>query len=206
MIELMQQGNWTLPAILIVSLIGWFAGCVKWLQLRAELDNGGKRMGSPDPAERVREPGAAVCGETFSDRIFAAARDRVRAGRGVDAEQTREIVRLETLRLRQGVPLIGTVAMILPLLGLLGTVLGMMTTFGALSGPGGSPSVTAVSSGISQALITTQAGLVAAVPMLLFHGVLSSRIRRAARRGMAELKHLEARLNCRMPQRGGGDV
>lgn len=54
-----------------------------------------------------------------------------------------------------------------PLLGLLGTVTGMLATFGALAeGSGGEKTMTAVSQGISEALITTETGLVVALPGL----------------------------------------
>tara|TARA_R110002111_G_scaffold74990_5_gene119116 strand:+ start:1237 stop:1896 length:660 start_codon:yes stop_codon:yes gene_type:complete len=54
-----------------------------------------------------------------------------------------------------------------PLLGLLGTVTGMLATFGALAqGAGGEKTMTAVSQGISEALITTETGLVVALPGL----------------------------------------
>ena len=54
-----------------------------------------------------------------------------------------------------------------PLLGLLGTVTGMLSTFGALAeGQGGDKTMTAVSQGISEALITTETGLVVALPGL----------------------------------------
>lgn len=60
-----------------------------------------------------------------------------------------------------------------PLLGLLGTVTGMLATFGALAdGQGGEKTMTAVSQGISEALITTETGLVVALPGLFFQYML----------------------------------
>jgi biopolymer transport protein ExbB len=56
-----------------------------------------------------------------------------------------------------------------PLLGLFGTVTGMLTTFGALAGgSGGEKTMAAISRGISEALITTETGLVVALPGLFF--------------------------------------
>jgi len=57
-----------------------------------------------------------------------------------------------------------------PLLGLLGTVTGMLTTFGALAtGSGGDKTMGLIAEGISEALVTTETGLVVALPGLLFH-------------------------------------
>ncbi|RMF75347.1 MAG: MotA/TolQ/ExbB proton channel family protein [Acidobacteria bacterium] len=61
-----------------------------------------------------------------------------------------------------------------PLLGLLGTVTGMLTTFHALaSGAGGERTMDLIASGISEALITTETGLVIAIPGLFFQYLLS---------------------------------
>lgn len=63
---------------------------------------------------------------------------------------------------------LGTIAAVSPLLGLLGTVFGMIDIFSALLLHGaGNPSVLA--GGISVALITTAAGLTVAIPSLIFH-------------------------------------
>jgi biopolymer transport protein ExbB len=63
---------------------------------------------------------------------------------------------------------LGTIALITPLLGLLGTVLGMIKVFAAIMVSGvGNPAILA--GGISEALITTAAGLTVAIPSLIFH-------------------------------------
>jgi len=75
-----------------------------------------------------------------------------------------------------------------PLLGLLGTVTGMLTTFGALStGAGGDKTMSMVAGGISEALITTETGLVVALPGLFFQYQLG----RTYERYKAFLAHLE---------------
>ena len=75
-----------------------------------------------------------------------------------------------------------------PLLGLFGTVTGMLGTFGALAGgSGGEKTMSAVAKGISEALITTETGLVVALPGLLFQYVLTRQKERYA----AFLAHLE---------------
>jgi biopolymer transport protein ExbB len=74
--------------------------------------------------------------------------------------------------------LLGCLVGLLPLLGLLGTVTGMLGTFDVLRGHGtGEPRLLA--GGIREALITTEAGLLLALPVLVFHQILSGRLRRA---------------------------
>lgn len=70
--------------------------------------------------------------------------------------------------------LLGTIATIAPLLGLLGTVLGMIRAFTQLAVQGvGTPAT--LGGGISEALITTAAGLAVAIPTILLHKYLTSR-------------------------------
>lgn len=79
-------------------------------------------------------------------------------------------------RLEHMVWVVGALATILPLLGLLGTVLGMLASFEVIQIHGtGQPRLLA--GGIGQALLTTQAGLLTAVPVLFFHHILRDRVR-----------------------------
>jgi len=76
-----------------------------------------------------------------------------------------------------------------PLLGLLGTVTGMLATFGALAtGSGGEKTMSMVAEGISEALVTTETGLIIALPGLFFQYQLTRQLERYK----AFLAHLEA--------------
>lgn len=69
---------------------------------------------------------------------------------------------------------LGTIGALAPLMGLLGTILGMIRAFDAIARAGaGDPA--AVASGISEALITTATGLIVAIPTIAFHRYLSGR-------------------------------
>lgn len=89
-----------------------------------------------------------------------------------------------------------------PLLGLLGTVTGMLATFGALAtGSGGEKTMGLVAEGISQALVTTETGLIIALPGLFFQYQLARQLDRYK----AFLAHLQAvctqNLYRKLPQR-----
>jgi biopolymer transport protein ExbB len=75
--------------------------------------------------------------------------------------------------------LIASLAGLMPIFGLLGTVSGMIKTFNviALHGTGDAQ---AMASGIAEALITTEAGLVAAAPIILGHVLLTSRLKKVS--------------------------
>ena len=107
------------------------------------------------------------------------------------------VLRLESLlhqevpKLHRGLASIALFAAIAPLLGLLGTVTGMISTFQAITLYGtGDPKL--MSGGISQALITTELGLVVAIPLLLLHaGILAK-----SKTIIQVLEHWNARLTA----------
>ena len=85
-----------------------------------------------------------------------------------------EAGRQEVPVIRRNLTALGTIAGVAPLLGLLGTVLGMIEVFSTLS-QGTGIDATDLAGGISQALITTACGLVVAIPTLAFYNSLSNR-------------------------------
>ena len=88
-----------------------------------------------------------------------------------------EAILKEMPPLRKGLGILSLLAAIAPLLGLLGTVTGIIETFQSITLFGtGDPRV--MSGGISQALVTTVMGLVAAIPLLLLHSFLSTKSNR----------------------------
>lgn len=87
----------------------------------------------------------------------------------------------ESSLLNRGLPTVAVLAAVSPLLGLLGTVTGMIETFQSITLFGtGDPKL--MSGGISQALITTQLGLAVAIPLVLFHSLLVGRVNRIVER------------------------
>ena len=77
-------------------------------------------------------------------------------------------------RLQRGFGLLSTIITAEPMLGILGTVIGIMQTFGALNGTDANP--LAATAGIGEALITTAAGLIASLILLFPYNVLDSRV------------------------------
>jgi len=99
--------------------------------------------------------------------------------RNVDAISLRldEQLAEESSLLNRGLPTVAVLAAVSPLLGLLGTVTGMIETFQSITLFGtGDPKL--MSGGISQALVTTQLGLAVAIPLVLFHSLLVGRANR----------------------------
>jgi biopolymer transport protein ExbB len=98
-----------------------------------------------------------------------------------DIEKTIENAALfEMGRLERGLSVLATTANVAPLLGFLGTVTGMINSFDALAKQGLS-NPAAVASGISEALITTAAGLIIAIPVQLVYNYYMTRINKFVR-------------------------
>lgn len=92
-------------------------------------------------------------------------------------ERIGDLARREKHRLERGLVYLDTIAGIAPLFGLLGTAIGMVEVFARLSAAGDAK-MSALSSGISQALFTTVAGLCIGIPALIAYNLFSRRIER----------------------------
>jgi biopolymer transport protein ExbB len=103
------------------------------------------------------------------------------SGRDVMEESMYEIMHKTQLKAQSLLPFVAISAAAAPLLGLLGTVTGIMNTFSLIT-IYGTGDVKTLSSGISEALITTEYGLIVAIPSLLLHAYLSSKARKISNR------------------------
>ena len=124
-------------------------------------------------------------GDTFLGRIAAAGIDRSLRGPlgGLEARAAMEDAgEDETARLFRAIDPIAVIASVAPLLGLLGTVQGMIGAFETVAGTATRSSAyyETLASNISIALITTFQGLVVAIPCVMVHSWLRNRIDRAA--------------------------
>jgi biopolymer transport protein ExbB len=159
--EWMRAGGFFMWPILLVGICGLVVALERcWWLARSGAD----RPGSP--ALRLRE-------------VARAAPDGARSTRENALEQA---LIAEQARLDRGLDLIGVLAAVAPLLGLLGTVTGMIGMFSALSQAGDQSR--ALSGNISVALVTTQFGLIIAVPLLIAHALIARVIDK--RRGALE--------------------
>ena len=101
---------------------------------------------------------------------------------GIDAvrEVMQELGGKEITRLRQRIGYVGFIASVAPMLGLLGTVTGMISSFGVLGATKGSAPPSELAVGISEALVTTCMGLIVAIPLMFFHSFLRDRVSRVS--------------------------
>ena len=108
-------------------------------------------------------------------KVLGAGLSNMNHSREVMKESIEEIGRHEVHELERYLNTLGTIAAITPLLGLLGTVIGMIKVFSVITMQGvGNPMV--LSGGISEALITTAAGLSVAIPSLMMYRYIRGRV------------------------------
>lgn len=128
------------------------------------------------------ESAVSLCRRTDSPAARMILKGITRIGRPVGDVLTaiENAGNLELANLGRGMTWLSTIAAGAPMLGFLGTVVGMIEAFYALSQAGSAANVTLLSGGIYQALVTTVAGLIVGIIALFAYNYLSARINRAA--------------------------
>lgn len=180
MLEVIKAGGWVMVPIVLCSLIAaaiiferlWFLQRRKvmpehlvaqvWHMLtHNELDD-----------ERIRQ----VRDSSPLGRLLAAGLVHRRSDRQVMKEHIEDVGRHVAHELERYLNTLGTVAAISPLLGLLGTVTGLVEVFTVITHQGiGNPA--SMAGGISEALITTVGGLIVAIPSLIGYRFLRGKVR-----------------------------
>lgn len=134
-------------------------------ELRARLGEG-DIAGAIQACDRHPGPVASI----VKAGLLRHGRSREDVERALQDASAHELAVLE-----RGLPILATIAMIAPLLGFLGTVTGMINSFEALAAEGlNNPA--AVAKGISEALITTAAGLIIAIPIQMAYNYFVTRV------------------------------
>jgi len=108
-------------------------------------------------------------------RVLAAGLVNAKHGREIMKESIQEEASHVVHEMERFLTALGTIAVITPLLGLLGTVVGMIKVFAQLQLEGAG-NAAALAGGISEALITTASGLTVAIPALIFHRYFTRRV------------------------------
>ena len=110
-------------------------------------------------------------------RVIQAALQRPFLPRRDLRDVVQEAGQLEVGRLESHLPVLSTIALTAPLIGMLGTVLGLVDVFVQVSEVTGYATPVQLSRGVYQALVTTAGGLVVGVPAYIFYSFLTSRVR-----------------------------
>lgn len=177
--DLLISGGVVLAAIVVLSIYAVYLFLVRFAKLTRERLDGDALMSRVNAAVRDRDLELALdaCEQHGGPiaRTLHAALLRLPYGRQAVEAAFQDASLQEEQRLTRGLRPLATIAQIAPLMGLLGTVTGMIIAFSEISGAGtGNPALLA--GGIGQALVTTAAGLIVAIPTLVGQSFLSSRV------------------------------
>lgn len=178
MLELILAGGWVMLPILACSVAATAIVLERLWMLRRRRIMPDKLMIKVWQMHRQRqltpERIAQIRAGSPLGRILMAGLVNRHHSREVMKESINDTGRQVVADMERYLSTLGTIVSVAPLLGLLGTVLGMIDIFSVIMDSGGNPRVFA--GGLAKALITTAAGLFVAIPALMFHRYLDSRV------------------------------
>ncbi|NEX45400.1 MotA/TolQ/ExbB proton channel family protein [Pseudotabrizicola algicola] len=175
------------PVVALILALSVLAGAVVlWKVWQFRAAGVGRHQGL-EAAIAAQDAGQTTRARALSDAAQSHLAPLLSEALRSDGPETRErlytLAELRLSRLEQGFRLLDTIAQIAPLLGLFGTVLGMIDAFRAMQGAGQAVDPSVLAGGIWVALMTTAAGLAVAMPVSALLAWLDSRM--TAERRMA---------------------
>ena len=179
MLEMIKSGGWLMLPILLCSVVAMAIIIERFWTLRPDRIAPKTLLAevwgwirsnqlTPDRMKKLRE-------STLLGKILAAGLSNSKYGRDIMKESIQEVASHVIHEMERYLSTLGTIAVITPLLGLLGTVIGMIKVFTAIMVQG-TGNANVLAGGISEALITTAAGLTVAIPAVIFHRMFQRRI------------------------------
>lgn len=180
--DMMLKGGWLMIPIVMLSIFGVYIGIDRLLYLSREnrTDSGfvrtvigmvreGKVEEASELCERENTPVSRILKKGIGYRMLS----------GVELHGVMEnAANIEAAALEKGLTAMATVAGAAPMLGFLGTVIGMVQAFYAMAQAGNGVSIGILSKGIYTAMITTVAGLIVGIGGYMFYNIMTSRIDR----------------------------
>ncbi len=177
--ELIKSGGWIMLPIVVCSIIAVAIVAERLWTLRPSRISPPHLLGQVWRWMQDQQMDQAKFQELRAGsplgQILAAGLANSRHGRDIMKESIQEAGVKVVSELERYLTPLGTIAAITPLLGLLGTVLGMIEIFSAFMGSG-MANAPQLAGGIAKALVTTAAGLFVAIPALFFHRFLQRRV------------------------------
>jgi len=177
--ELVKAGGWIMLPIILCSIVALAIIVERLWTLRPSRITPAHLLGQVWRWIQDKQLNSDKLKELRADsplgQILAAGLANSKHGREVMKECIEEAAARVIHDLERYLNALGTIAGIAPLLGLLGTVLGMIEIFGSFMGSG-MANASQLAGGIATALITTAAGLFVAIPALFFHRYLQRRV------------------------------
>jgi len=170
--ELVQAGGWLMLPIILSSIVSVAIVAERFWTLRRKRILPSGLVSAVIKLQRQKKMTRVQIDEIRESsplgRVLSSGLINIEHSREIMKQALEETGRQVVLELERFLNALGTIASITPLLGLLGTVIGMIKVFSVITTQGvGDPGILA--GGISEALVTTAAGLAVAIPSLIFY-------------------------------------
>ncbi len=180
LLQLAAKGGWLMLVLLALSIIAIYIFGKKWWMIRKagtidrnfmkdinDLIRDGKTRSAVNLCQRYDSPVA---------RLIEKGIERI--GRPLQDIQTavENVGNVEVARLEKGLPMLATIAGGAPMIGFLGTVMGMIQAFFNMANAGNNIDITLLSGGIYTAMVTTVGGLIVGILAYFGYNYLTSRI------------------------------
>jgi biopolymer transport protein TolQ len=183
--------------LLLFSVTCWFLILLKWIQFRRVQKLGDKFFKQLERTTRLEDAYHTVMklppspfgrllreGVNFFSELRPGALQEAEGARNATLTPTQlEVLRMQLAKeigaerdlMARFIPWLATIGSVSPLLGLLGTVLGVMDAFLGIAA-GGSGNISAVAPGVAEALVTTVLGLAVAIPAVIAYNIFANRL------------------------------
>ena len=181
-IDLFLSGGWIMWLLLGMSFVAVYIFFERYMALRNALKEDKTFMSKIKDYIHEGELQSAnnLCKETNTPYARLVQKGISRIGRPMNdvLVAIENVGNLEVARLEKGFSWLATTAAGAPMIGFLGTVIGMVEAFFALASAGGSANVSILANGIYEALVTTVAGLIVGIIAMFAYNYLVSRVNR----------------------------
>ena len=179
MFEIIQSGGWMMIPIVICSILAVAIAGERFWTLRTSQIAPANLLGQVWGWVKSSQLDAARIKELRENsplgRVLAAGLMNSKHGRDIMKESIQEVASHEIHEMERYLNALGTIAAVAPLMGLLGTVIGMIKVFAEIM-LAGTGQAGVLAGGISEALVTTAGGLAIAIPALICHRMLQRRV------------------------------
>ncbi|MBV9998211.1 MAG: MotA/TolQ/ExbB proton channel family protein [Verrucomicrobia bacterium] len=184
LLKLMQAGGWVMIPLLVASIITLTLVLVCMFSLRRGTVVSRRFMETADALLRKRDYlGLIAISNRHSEavaRITSKTLDFATKNPSAPLSAVREVAEAEGARLASNlnrrVTYLADIATLAPMLGLLGTVVGIINSFGVLANNTSQPRQMLLAGGVAQALVTTAAGLIIGIVAMVFYSLYRGRV------------------------------
>ena len=180
LIDMAMKGGWLMIPLVILSIVTIYMFGMKWWAIRkaTKVDPNFMKDIRDFIHEGKMKSAISLCQKTDTPVARLVEKGIERMGRPLQDIQTavENMGNVEVARLEKGLPMLATIAGGAPMIGFLGTVMGMVQAFFNMAQAGSNIDITLVSGGIYTAMVTTVAGLIVGIMAYFGYNFLTSQV------------------------------